>query len=240
MRALTLLLLVTIASARRGVAQVVVPFRPGEVATYHVEFSGIGVGSGSIRVDSGPNIDGAATWILRFAVRGGIPFFRVNDVLESWYDPARQVSVRFAQELHEGPKRYSRLFEMPLGTGQFIERGKPPSPSVADPLDDAAFLFFVRTQPLEVGRRYEWDRHFRPDANPIRVTVERRERIRVPAGEFDALVLRPSFRSRGVFGEGGRAELWVADDSTRRVLQMKARLSFGSLNLFLTGYQPGR
>lgn len=59
-------------------------------------------------------------------------------------------------------------------------------------------------------------------------------------GEVDALVLRPSFRSRGVFGEGGRAELWVADDSTRRILPMKSRLSFGSLNLFLTAYQPGR
>lgn len=234
------MLLMATAPARFATAQAAAAFRPGEVATYHVEFSGIGVGSGSIRVDPGPTIDGAATWILRFAVRGGIPFFRVNDVLESWYDPARQVSVRFAQELHEGPKHYSRYFEMPLGTGQFIERGKAASPSVAEPLDDAAFLFFVRTQPLEVGRRYEWDRHFRPDANPIRVTVERRERIRVPAGEFDALVLRPSFRSRGVFGEGGRAELWVADDSTRRILQMKSRLSFGSLNLFLTAYQPGR
>lgn len=205
-----------------------------------MEFSGIGVGSGSIRVDSGEVIRGIPTWRLRFGVRGGIPFFRVNDIMESWLDPTALVSHRFTQELQEGSKRYSRHFELHPEFRQFVERGHEPAPSVGEPLDDASFLFFVRAQPLEVGHTYRWDRYFKPEANPITVTVVRRERIRVPAGTFDALVLRPAFRTKGIFSEGGRAELWVADDSTRRVLQLKSRLSFGSLNLYLTGYTPGR
>ena len=216
------------------------PFRPGELATYQVEFSGIGVGSGSIRVDTGEVIAGAPTWRLIFAVRGGIPFFRINDVMESWFDPIALVSHRFTQELREGPKRYSRHFDLLPAERRYVERGQAPAQSVAEPLDDASFLFFVRTQALEVGKTYEWDRYFKPEANPIRATVVRRERIRVPAGTFDAVVLQPTFRTKGIFSEGGHAELWLADDSTRRVLQMKSRLSFGSLNLYLTSYTPGR
>lgn len=215
------------------------PFAPGEVALYSVEFSGVGIGSGSIRVDAGDTLGGAPAWRLRFAVRGGIPFFRVQDVMESWYDPAAGVSRRFTQDLREGPKHYVRHFDFHPERQAFTERGKPEAPGVAAPLDDASFLFFVRSQPLEVGRTYEWARYFRPETNPITMTVLRRERIRVPAGTFDALVVQPRFKSKGIFGEGGQAMLWLADDSTRRVLQLRSKLSFGSLNLYLTGYTPG-
>lgn len=216
------------------------PFRPGELALYSVEFSGIGIGSGSIRVDSGETISGAPTWLLRFAVRGGLPFFRINDVMQSWYDPAGHFSRRFTQELQEGSKRYSRHFDFYPERLELDERGKGRAPSVAAPLDDASFLFFIRTQRLDVGTTYEWGRYFKPETNPVRLAVLRRERIRVPAGTFDAIVVQPLFKSRGIFSEGGRAEVWLADDSTRRVLQLRSKLSFGSLNLYLTKYTSGR
>ena len=47
------------------------------------------------------------------------------------------------------------------------------------------------------------------------------------------VVVRPVIKTKGIFSEGGRAEIWFADDSTRRIIQMKSRLSFGSLNLYL-------
>lgn len=214
------------------------PFTPGEVALYSVEFSGVGIGAGSIRVDR-DSLGGATAWRLRFAVRGGIPFFRINDVMESWYDPALGLSRRFTQDLHEGSKHYLRHFDFHPERRTFTERGKPEAQGVAEPLDDASFLFFVRTQPLDVGRTYEWTRYFRPETNPIKLTVLRKERVRVPAGTFDAIVVQPSFKTKGIFSEGGQALLWLADDSTRRVLQLRSKLSFGSLNLYLTGYTPG-
>jgi hypothetical protein len=55
----------------------------------------------------------------------------------------------------------------------------------------------------------------------------------VPAGTFNAIVVQPIFKSPGIFSEGGHAEVWVSDDSTRAVLQIKSKLSFGSLNLYL-------
>ena len=60
----------------------------------------------------------------------------------------------------------------------------------------------------------------------------------MPAGKFDAIVVQPIIKAKGNFSENGHAEVWLADDSTRIMLQMKSRLSFGTLNLYLKSYKP--
>ena len=60
----------------------------------------------------------------------------------------------------------------------------------------------------------------------------------MPAGEFDAIVLQPIIKSRGLFSENGRAEIWFSDDENRIMLQMKSALKIGSLNLYLKSYRP--
>ncbi len=177
---------------------------------------------------------GRNAYHTRFLLRGGTAFFRVNDRYESWFDARTMESLRYAQQIDQGSYERERVFDIFPDRRTYTESGKPESfPSVTDPLDDGSFLYFLRTIPLEVGKTYEFHRYFRPDRNPVRVTVLRRERVRVPAGTFDAVVVRPTIKTTGIFSEGGRAEVWFADDSTRRMLQMRSRLSFGSLGLQL-------
>ena len=118
------------------------------------------------------------------------------------------------------------------------EDGGEHRPTVVLPLDDGSFLYFIRTIPLEIGKEYVFDRYFRPDRNPVRIQVLRREKITVPAGTFDAVVVRPIINARGVFSQNGRAEVWLSDDDKRLMLQMKSHLKFGSLNLYLKSYRP--
>jgi hypothetical protein len=115
----------------------------------------------------------------------------------------------------------------------YLDPQKNELPTVDRPLDDGAFLYFLRAIPLEVGKTYNWNRYFKPDRNPVRVTVVRRERIRVPAGEFDAVVLHPKIKAKGIFAENAHAEVWIADDESRMMLQMKTRLPFGSVQFQL-------
>ena len=90
--------------------------------------------------------------------------------------------------------------------------------------------------PLEPGQTYHFNRYFKPDRNPVTIRVLRRERIKVPAGTFDAIVVQPVIKSKGIFSEGGHAEVWLSDDENRMLLQIKSRLSIGSLNLYLKSY----
>ena len=216
-----------------------VPFAAGERLEYDVKFGFLHVGGGSMEVAGIDSIRGRRAWHTVFQVHGGTLFYKVNDRLESWIDVSSLVSLRHWQELSEGRRDRERRFEILPERGIVLEEGKPEAPTVAAPLDDGAFLYFVRTIPLEVGQTYEFDRYFRPDRNPVTIRVLRRERIRVPAGEFDAIVLQPIIKTKGIFSEGGRAEIWLSDDANRIMLQMKSKLPFGSLNLYLTSYQRG-
>jgi hypothetical protein len=208
-------------------------FSVGERLTYDVRFGPIRVGQASMEVVGVEPFRGRDAYHTRFLLRGGTPFYRVNDRYESWFDARTLESLRYAQQIDQGSYERERLYDVFPERRTYAEAGKPEQPSVADPLDDGSFLYFLRTIPLEVGKSYEFNRYFRPDRNPVRVTVLRRERIRVPAGTFDAIVVRPTIKTTGIFSEGGRAEVWFADDTTRRMLQMKSRLSFGSLSLEL-------
>ena len=147
-------------------------------------------------------------------------------------------SLRYVQDLSQGSRDRERTYEMfpERSVYRQLERNVE-RPSVPDPLDDGSFLFFVRTVPLEVGQSYEFHRYFRPDRNPVIIRVLRKERVRVPAGEFNAIVIQPIIKTPGIFSEGGQAEIWLTDDSKRMMLQMKSRLSFGSLNLYLRSFR---
>lgn len=239
------LVLVTLAmpvTAQDGAPRVnsraVVPFGLGERAEYNLKFGFIPAGTGVVEVIGVDSIRGREAWHTVFRVRGGVPGYRVNDRFESWMDTQTLASLRHRQELQEGSRERERQFEIYPERQIYVENDRAPLPSVELPLDDGSFLYFIRTIPLEVGKEYVFERYFRPDRNPVRIHVLRRERVTVPAGTFDAIVVRPIIKTRGVFSENGRAEVWLSDDSTRVILQVKSRMKIGSLNLFLKSFRP--
>ncbi len=216
-----------------------VPFEAGEHLVYDLRFGALKVGTGRMRVLGLDTVRNRPAWHVRFSVSGGTFFYKVNDVYESWMDAVTLNSLRYVQDLSQGSRDRERTFEIfpERSTYRLVERGDAERPSVPDPLDDGSFLFFVRTVPLEVGQSYEFHRYFRPDRNPVIIRVLRRERVRVPAGEFNAIVIQPIIKTPGIFSEGGQAEIWLTDDEKRMMLQMKSRLSFGSLNLYLRSFR---
>jgi hypothetical protein len=216
-----------------------VPYAVGERLEYDVHFGKLRVGSGSMEVVGVEDIRGIDTWHTVFQVHGGLRFvYNVDDTFESWIDRSTGNSLRFKQNLNEGRRDIERLFEIYPERSAFIEQGDTLEKSVRHPLDDGSFLYFLRTIPLVVGETYSFDRYFRPDRNPVTIRVLRKERIRVPAGTFDAIVVQPVIKTKGIFSENGHAEVWLADDPSHIMLQMKSGLSFGSINLYLKSYRP--
>ena len=212
------------------------PFGPGERLSYDVYFGALKVGTGSMEVRGIDTVRGRPAYHTAFQLNGGIPFYKVDDTFESWFATDDLASLRFNQDQNEGTKERQHRYEIypERRTYDDLSDQEPEQPSVADPLDDGSFVYFVRTVPLEVGKTYEFQRYFKPDRNPVTIRVDRRERVKVPAGTFDAIVIQPVIKTKGVFSESGHAELWISDDDRRVILQMKSQLSFGSLDLYLT------
>lgn len=212
-----------------------VPWVLGEYLEYSVKFAFINAGSGRMSVVSIDTIRGRTAWHLRFNITGGVSWLGcgVNDTYDSWVDVVTLNSLRFHQNLSECGKKRVRFYEIYPERSIFRLEGRDEQASVADPLDDAAFLFFVRSLTLDVGKEYSIPRYFDPNSNPVIVNVLRKDTIDVPAGQFPAVVLQPIIKTSGLFSQDGHAEIWLSDDSRHILLQMKTKLNFGSLNMFL-------
>lgn len=217
--------------------RVPVPFGVGERLDYEAKLSGIRVGNGWMEVSRMDSVRGREAWHTSFGIKGGLAFYRVNDRYESWFDTRTLASLRYHQQIDEGSYERESKFEIYPDRRVFVDAKGAEHPTSEGPLDDGSFLYFLRTIPLEVGKEYTFERYFRVDRNPVRIRVLRRERVTVPAGTFDAVVVQPIIKTKGIFSENGRAEVWLSDDEHRIMLQMKSRFSRFSLNLFLKSFR---
>jgi hypothetical protein len=220
-----------------------VPFGPGERAEYQVKLGVFSVGEGVMEVTGVEPVRGRASYHFAWTIEGGIPFARVDDRYDSWMDIESLSSRRFIQDIHEIRYHRRRHFEIypEEGRWEYPDSGEGEEFTVPIPLDDIAFVYYVRTLPLEVGETYELDLYFRQDRNPVILQVLRKERIEVPAGTFDTIVIRPIIKTDGLFGEGGEAELYFTDDERRVLVRLESKVGrIGSLSLHLREFQEGR
>jgi hypothetical protein len=214
------------------------PFGVGERLEYDVKYGFIHVGNASMELAAIDSVRGRPAWHAVFIVRGGIRFCSVNDRLESWLDATNMSALRFKQDINECGYDRRRNYEFLPELRKVIEGAVDTAATVDRPLDEASFLYFIRTIALPPGLDTGFYNYFIPDRNPIRIRVLRRERIKVPAGEFDAIVLQPIIKAKGLFSEGGQAQVWLSDDSRHIMLQLKTKVPGFSLNLYLKSYRP--
>jgi hypothetical protein len=234
--------LLTLALPAAAQAPRVLPFGPGESATYQVKLGGIPVGRGSLSVGGPVDVQGHPTFHAVMTLVGGNALVRVNDRLESWIDARGLFSRRYHENKHEARFRRNRTYDFFPETRTFRrENGETGTIPSSQPLDDLSFLYFARTLPLEPGATYSLPRYYKTDGNPVVLHVLRRETVDVPAGRFATIVVRPVIQTDGLFGEGGRAEVYFSDDRHRIPVLIRSRVPvIGSLSMHLRTFQPGR
>jgi hypothetical protein len=188
-------------------------------------------------LDGVETVRGHPSYRLDWVLKGGIPLARVDDHYQSWMDVRTLASRRFIQDIHQLRRQRLRQFEMYPEERRYEQVDVDEEfELVSDrPLDDISFVFYARTLPLEVGERVTLNRYFREHGNPVTLEVLRREVVEVPLGTFEALVIRPIIKSRGLWDEDAEAEVYISDDADRLVLKVSTRMSLlGSLSLHLT------
>jgi hypothetical protein len=74
----------------------------------------------------------------------------------------------------------------------------------------------------------------------LEVKVLRREKVKVPAGEFDCLVVEPVLQASGIFKHEGRLTVWLTDDQFKIPVLMKSKVAVGSIASKLKNYTLGK
>ncbi len=223
-------------------APAAVPFPVGERLVYGARYGPFSVGTATMQVAGVDTIRGVEAVHFVFLIDGGALWYHIHQNLESWVGRHDFRSRRFLNQTEEKGKTWERKFEIYPDSGFYREAGRDTTvTTVADPLDDAAFLYWIRTVPLEVGKRYEYRRYFRPERNPVIVEVLKRERVGVAGKKWDAIVVRPRIpNGGGIFAEKADARMWLSDDSLRIMLALQSKFSFGQVTLKLKEYSDPR
>ncbi|HEY7029045.1 MAG TPA: DUF3108 domain-containing protein [Gemmatimonadales bacterium] len=210
------------------------PFAVGEEFEFSAKLGVLRLGTARMAVTGIDTVRGVESFVFVFGLDASAPFYKTSSVLTSWTGTSDMISRRFYQDLDENGKPKQRKFEIyPDSTWIQMTHGDTGT-TVADPLDDTAFFYFLRTIPLEKGQTYKYNRYFRKDLNPVVIKVEKREEMELPDGKkVQCLVLNPAVGSDGLFAPRAEARLWLTDDDRRIPVQIKSKLPFGSVTLRL-------
>lgn len=168
-------------------------------------------------------------------------FFPVDDRTESKLarkEPYPGEPRIFRMLLKEGSRTRDReiTFNRTAGTARFHDRISGEQLDVAiggDTLDIYSSFYFVRHQSLAPGKSIYLNVLDSKQLHRIEVRVLRKERVKVPAGEFATIVLEPMVKSEGVF-EGKRgAYIWLTDDERRIPVKVQTKVRVGSVTAVL-------
>lgn len=213
-----------------------------ETLTYAVDWRVFPAGTATFQLRA----DGQYQHISATATSIGIfhLLFPVSDRYDSVFDRSTGCSYDYRQHVEEGHRRVERHMRLDYGknlqelnehnlvsnTSKVVTSMIPPC--VTDVLSG---MFYVATQPLEVGR----DLHF-PLADggrvvDVTVQVEAKESVKTPAGTFSTIRVQPT-ADTGVVKHRGSILIWYSDDARHLPVQVEAHLFWGTVTMRLASY----
>ncbi len=99
--------------------------------------------------------------------------------------------------------------------------------------DPLSALYEIRKLPLKIGRSEYIEIFENKKLWKTEVQVLKKERIRVPAGEFDTIMIKPLLKSEGIFMKKGDIFIWLTDDDKRIPVMIKSKSKIGSFKVKL-------
>ncbi len=216
------------------------PFGVGEQLTFEIGYGFVDAGTAVLGIPELVDHHGRSCYrILSVAESNSFisSFFHVRDVAESYLDARDLVSRRFEKSLREGNYRAHDLveFDHDRQVAIYSERSEI-IPLAADAQDILSSLYTVRMMDLEVGRSVFIENHADRKNYPLEILVVKKERVSVPAGRFDCIVVEPRMRGAGLFSHKGRLWVWLTDDELHLPVQMRSKVVIGSISAELASY----
>ena len=222
-------------------------FGAGEKFHFDIDYAFITAGHTEMKIDSVIDVRGHRCYRVMSKVSSNKAFdivFKVRDHVETNIDVKGLFSRRYFKQLQEGgySDRKEVFFDQEQGTAHILSKGKYQK-SVAIPAcsqDILSAMYFMRTVDIEVGDTLSVPLHDVSKSYPLKIKVNRRETVKVPAGEFDCLVVEPFLESEGMFRSKGKIEVWLSDDERKLPVLMRTYIAIiGHIDARLAKYELG-
>lgn len=214
-----------------------------ERLNYDLTWAGVKAGEASLEV-----IDGGGELIIISTAKSAkwlSIFYTVDDRIESRLLKNTSTGiigqpVNYRLKLREGRHRKNKEVVFDHHNSKvtyidYIDKEKKEFDVPPITFDAISSFYYLRTLPLEVGKSVYVTIFDSKKVWNVEVKVLRKERVEVPAGVFDAIVVKPLMKSEGIFARKGDIHIWLTDDERRIPVRLKTKVKVGSINADLVG-----
>jgi len=210
-------------------------FPDGQSFIYSVEYHLFNAGTATVTVDSA----GTEHKVTAVADSAGVAnmLYAVHDRFEARFDPNTFCSLGVTKHTEEGShkrdtqvnfdyaNRKSVLREKNLKTGESKQRDNDIPPCVTDVVTG---FFYVASLPLKAGNYCRFPVNDGGKTAEVGAHVEGKEQIKVPAGSYATIRVSAEAITGNLKGRG-KIWAWFTDDGNRTPVQMRAKLTWGTL-----------
>jgi hypothetical protein len=205
-----------------------IPFSEGERLQYAALVRGRELGDAELSVSAGGAVRGIQTW--RFDASGEVSTLGVKSNWKgtSWAGRERLLSRRFHRSSRLAGISSDEQFEILPDSQRYRRAGESQAwVAPAQPMDEIALLYHLRTLDLAPGQRVTLNGYFRNGWNPVRVAATGRESVPLASGR-SVICIRLH-----VSAAGTSADIWLTDDARRVPARIRVPTKLGQVELRL-------
>jgi len=226
------------------------PFQPGEKLVFELKWTVVPAGTATLEVKPIQKVDGKDTYHFSMKAKSNRfvdSFYKVRDRLDGYTNLEISRSVFYAKRQREGKTKKNVVvrFDWASQTAEYTEfikqSKKRPIDLMPGAFDPLSIFYHTRTLVFDVGDELQ-----RPVTDGKKCVlgkakILRKEKIVVPAGEFDTFLMVPDLQHvGGVFkkSKDAKIEIWVSADSRKIPVKLKSEVVVGSFSAELISYSP--
>ncbi len=212
-------------------------FRIGESLTFSIGWEFINAGTAILAVESESLYRDRPCFLITATTKSNSFFsslYPVDDRLESYFDKEGLYPLKYVKKTSEGGTK--RSFTVDFFHDQKraiiddVDSGKYEI-SIPEFLQDIiSSFYYLRNQPMQIGQEIILATFDNGRYKYSSVTVFKREKIRVAAGEFDCIVVKTPI---GPFNNKSDLNIWLTDDIRKIPVLMKSKIAIGSVSVEL-------
>ena len=217
------------------------PFKIPEKLIYDLTWTGIKAGTASLEL-----INEAGAYKIVSTARSAqwiSVFYTVDDRAESTLSknspfPEFCQPVRYRLRVREGRQRKDKevIFDRVNNKARYVdflnkeEKQFDVPVSVLDPISS---FYHLRMRKLVVGESVYVTIFDSKKVWNVEVQVLRKEKVILPIGTFDTVVVKPLMKSEGIFYRKGEILIWLTDDTKHLPVRVQTKVAIGSVTATL-------
>ncbi len=168
--------------------------------------------------------------------------FRVQDRFESYFDATRMCSQSLTKHTEEGSHHRDTQIVFDYKTGKAVlnetnlktnEKKREEHDIPGCVTDVVSGILYVASLPLTPNATYAFPLNDGGKTVTVQAHVEAKEQVKTPAGTFQTIRVGPE-GDYGPLKNRGRIWIWYTDDAQHLPVQIRARLFWGTLTVYLT------